>query len=318
MMTKKNKIIILLSVVFGIFFATAIYIHWQLFVPLAKESSLVYFEVPEGDGLKTIAKKLQEKELIKNPLVFAYYARLANRKIQAGIYYLDPIKKPLEILRIISKGEISEKQVTIIEGWRREQIAQLLAKENLANYDDFMKATEKLEGRLFPDTYRFSVKPTINDIVKKMTENFDKRTKDLKLTASDIILASIIEREAKFDEDRPKIAGVFLNRLAAGLPLEADPTVQYAKELNKGKDYDYWQKLSVGDIGLDSAYNTYQTKGLPPTAICNPSLKSLTAVKNPEKNGYYFFLNTPDGKTHYSKTREEHNKIKLEKLNLKS
>ncbi|TSC93305.1 MAG: UPF0755 protein [Candidatus Berkelbacteria bacterium Licking1014_85] len=209
---------------------------------------------------------------------------------------------------------IPEKTITIIEGWRREQIAQLLDKNNLVAYADFMENSQNLEGKLFPDTYRFFAATTADEVIKKMTDNYTKKVANLNISQDDLILASIIEREAKFDEDRPKIAGVYNNRLKINMALEADPTVQYAIEINKDKDFSYWQQLSAGNIQFKSAYNTYLNTGLPPNPICNPGSKSLQAAKNPEKHNYYYFLNTADGKTYYSKTKSEHDKLKRELL----
>jgi len=131
-----------------------------------------------------------------------------------------------------------------------------------------------------------------------MQSNFTERTKDYQPSKDDIILASIVEREAKNDEDRAKIAGVFINRLEKNMYLGADPTIQYAKG--------DWELLTSKDLKIDSPYNTYINKGLPPTPICNPGLESIKAVKNPEKNGWYYFFHLQDGTTIFSKDAAEH------------
>ena len=181
-----------------------------------------------------------------------------------GIYYLSPDMNMMQILAILNQGKISEKKITIPEGWRREQIAQKLADELIVEKKEFLQATEDLEGYLFPDTYYFSLEKSVDKVVKKLTDNFRDKTTGLDVSRERLILASIIEREAKHDEDRAKIAGVYQNRLNEGMKLEADPTIQYIKG--------DWEIINASDLQLASPYNTYIYEGLPPTPICNPCL----------------------------------------------
>jgi UPF0755 protein len=136
------------------------------------------------------------------------------------------------------------------------------------------------------------------DLIKLMRDNFDKRTKDLKITPETVILASIVEREAKDDAERGAIAQVYINRLAKGMKLEADPTIQYAKG--------NWKAVLLSEYrSVISPYNTYLNDGLPPGAICNPGLKSIEAVIDPTPHDYLYFFHAK-GETFFSKTYEEH------------
>ncbi len=205
--------------------------------------------------------------------------------------------------------------ITIPEGWRREQIATRLEQLKICSAADFMAASEGHEGHLFPDTYRFFQPTPATQVVTTLTNNFDDKTKDFSPTENQTILASIVEREAKYDSERTIIAGVYANRLAIGMKLDADPTVQYGKETNELMTanstgpltlYKYWQPITQDDYtGIISPYNTYLNAGLPPSPIANPGLASLAAATNPAKHDYYYFLHK-DGVLYPSRTLSEH------------
>ena len=214
------------------------------------------------------------------------------------MYYLRKNMSLDEIISPLAKNEIEEYKITIPEGWSVTQIADYLAEREIINRDDFIAAAKDYEGYLFPDTYRIPVNITAKELVNKMLDNFNERTKDYKPTKDDVILASIVEREAKRDEDRAKIAGVYVNRINNDMYLGADPTIQYAKG--------NWNPITLTDLKIDSPYNTYINKGLPPTPICNPGLKSIKAAVNPEKNNYLYFFNITDGSAIFSTSDAEH------------
>ncbi len=226
------------------------------------------------------------------------------------------------------------------------------------------KTGDSLEGFLFPDTYRFAAQNLVTDtpgvysstsdtpgvsvttsqpIIDKMLANFRKRTEELKLTYDQLTLASIVEREALFDEDRAPIAGVYVNRLRLGMKLDADPTVQYVKTNAKrlvggapgdtcevvaaatssqvkegaeeGADCEWWPALTVRDYDLvDSPFNTYRHPGLPPTPIANPGLASLKAAVHPATHDFLYFLHDRDGHTHFARDAAEHSRNKTEFL----
>ncbi len=257
------------------------------------------FIVKQGQTTREIAQNLKNEKLISSSLVFEIYAKQKHALIQIGVYKLSASQSIREILEMLATGKSSEYLVTIPEGWRMTQIDDFLASKGIINAGDLLKIASADEGYLFPDTYRFLPQTSAKEIRQTMLDNFGKKTVVLGLNRDQLILASIVEREAKFDEDRPKIAGVYLNRIEKGMKLEADPTVQYAKGS--------WEAITTDDYhNVISPYNTYLYIGLPPGPICNPGLKSIQAVLHPEKNGYLYFFQTADGHTIYSATLEEH------------
>lgn len=186
--------------------------------------------------------------------------------------------------------------VTIIEGKRREEIAAQLAAAGVTGYTEFLAASSTAEGMLYPDTYRFFPNTPADEVVAKLKANYQARTAGLNLSREKLILASIIEREALHDADRPTIAGVYQNRLDIGMSLQADPTVQYGKDTNayvKSKDpqsFVFWSEILRADYqGVSSPFNTYLAKGLPPAPICNPGKASIEAALNPAQHDYIFF-----------------------------
>lgn len=290
--------------------------------PLSSEISTEVVDVRTGSSMWFVLRSLKSKSLIRQPFVSLVYLKLTGRTLQAGVYYLSPSQSEREILRIISKGEVSEHRITIPEGWRIEQIAQLLENRDIVKNSALLEAANGKEGKLFPDTYQFSLGVSAGEIVEKMMKNFEKRTEGLKVSDDQLIIASIIEREAKHDEDRAKMAGVYANRLRIGMPLEADPTVQYALDTErlksltaqKLKEFKFWQApTGQQNKNFESPFNTYRHKGLPPGPICNPGIKSIKAALRTEQHDFYFFFNLRDGTTIYSKTQEEHdmNKAKF-------
>jgi UPF0755 protein len=270
-------------------------------------------EIRSGLSTRSIAAKLKEEDLIRSELAFLVFTRLGGFLLQAGVYRFSPAMTLGEIMEDLAYGQVAEHLITIPEGWRLTEIADLLERKNVAGKDDFLKAASGQEGYLFPDTYRFSLKVTSSEIVDKMRQNFDQKTKDLALDRKTVILASIVEREAKTDEERASIAAVYLNRLKLKMRLEADPTVQYAKTLVDLSLIESWPKITTDDYrGVQSPYNTYLSDGLPPGPICNPGLASLQAVLAPAPVDYLYFFHAREGQTNFSKTLEEHNAKKKE------
>lgn len=291
-------IIVILIVAVGI---TA-YLYVNIKIPAGKLSDNVFFEVKDGDSTLDIADNLGKAGFIRSPWIFSYYVKLKGLILYPGIYYLRKNMTLDEIIAPIAKGEVEEYKITIPEGWRITQIADYLAERKILVKEDFLASANGHEGYLFPDTYRIPINITAAELVKKMMDNFYERTKNLKPTNGDVVLASIVEREAKKDNDRAKIAGVYLNRLDNNMYLGADPTIQY----DKGS----WNPITTKDLEIDSPYNTYLNKGLPPTPICNPGLKSLEAAKAPEKDGWLYFFHLQDGTTVFSASAEEHDQNK--------
>lgn len=197
--------------------------------------------------------------------------------------------------------------ITVVEGKRREEIASLLDTAGVTSYQDFMEASNDYEGYLFPDTYRFYPDTPASTVVQTMVHNFNKRLSatGIQLQKEQLILASIVEREASNDSERPLIAGVYMNRITKGMKLEADPTVQYGKD-TEGNPRLYWGTITRADYqDVMSPYNTYRVTGLPPGPIANPGLKSITAAVNPAQHDYLYFVHRK-GKLILSRTLEEH------------
>jgi UPF0755 protein len=274
----------------------------------------VGFSVPKNSSVGEIAEILRSKKVIIDPFGFTLIVRAlkSDRNLKSGNYRISRVKNVFEIISVLEEG-VPQKQVkvTIPEGFTVYDIARRL-KENgiIANENDFIEKAKQFEGYLFPDTYFFYKGESPEKIIDAMKSrfyevlpgNYEEMAKKKGLTLKEaVILASIVEKEAKFDKDRPLVASVFLNRLKIGMPLQSDATVNYALKSNK-----LW--LSQKDLDVDSPYNTYKYVGLPPGPICNPGLKSLLAVVNAPKTDYYYFLTKPDGEAVFERTLEEHNR----------
>jgi len=276
------------------------------------------FIVKKGESLGEIAQNLEDESLVRSSLAFQFVvAKLGiTRSIQAGDFRLNPKMSLEEIAQELTFGTL-DRWITLIEGWRREEITEEIAvrlegEESLFSQTEFLNLTRNLEGKLFPDTYLVPKDADAQRVVEMLTTNFEKKTSDLDSDRKTLILASIIEREAKYAEDRPIVAGIIYNRLNSGMLLQADATVQYAVanakcKMENGK-CEWWPKsLSKEDLKIDSPYNTYLYQGLPPASICNSSLASIKAALNPQETDYWFYLSDRQGKMHYAKTLGEHN-----------
>ena len=302
--------------------------------PASDDPTPVVFTVEPGETAGDIALRLKRLGLITDAELFrqlAHYEK-ADSKLEAGRYELRANMTMEEIIETLQHGRLEEIAVTVPEGWRAEQIAEMLAQEVGVDDDEFLTLVQgrhfdyeflqdrppeaTLEGFLFPDTYLLPVHPTALDIIERMLANFDQRfTAEMRQMAEEqemsvyqvVTLASIVEREAVVAEERPVIAGVFLNRLEEGMNLDSCPTVQYA--LGYQEDTGQWWKtpLTLGELDrVNSPYNTYLHRGLPPGPICNPGLASIQAVLEPVETDYLYFLAKGDGSHAFAKTFEEH------------
>ncbi|KKQ94361.1 MAG: Aminodeoxychorismate lyase [Candidatus Woesebacteria bacterium GW2011_GWB1_39_10b] len=296
--------------------------------PISDDKTPIRIVIPRGRSAAQVAQELYRKGLIRSPLVFKFYVQLTGKakNIQAGEFQLSPNLSIPEILEMFSKGPL-QLWVTVPEGLRREEIVgrfieglemQGIQAETFGQ--EFLESSEGKEGFLFPDTYLFPRNATASAVIKVMNQTFEKKIdEDLRgaiaksdFTLEEIItLASIIERETKTSEERPIVAGIFMNRIDIGMGLQADATVQYAvasaKCLMPSACNNWWPILTKEDLQIDSPYNTYKFKGLPPLPIANPGLSSIKAAIYPEDSDYFYYLHDPDGKIHYAKTLSEHN-----------
>jgi len=277
--------------------------------------ALKTFSVTKGEGVRQIANNLKAQGLIKDPVVFFLMLRQQglDGKIQAGEFQISPSMTAAEVAKTLQTAT-NDVRITIPEGKRAEEIAEIL-QNYLPTYQAYWKQRLILnEGYLFPDTYSFPKDATVDDVIKTMTDNFERKygsiTDGKKATLSEkqiVTIASMVEREAKYPEDRPLVSSVILNRLNSNMPLQIDATVQYA--LGYQKDEKTWWKkeLSLDDLKLSSPYNTYQNTGLPPAPIANPGLDVLNAVINAPETQYVYYVSDKSGHNHYAITSEEHN-----------
>lgn len=252
------------------------------------------FVVAKGDGVKEVVVKLRNAGLIRNKIAFFIYERLfVKQTLQAGSFKLSPSMTSQEIANKLTLGT-EDIWITIPEGWRSEEIIDYLQKQNIATPEGVWNE----EGRYFPETYLIPKQFTLDDVRKLMRKTFDERVSNI--TKEQLIIASIVEREAQKAEDRPLVASVIWNRLNIGMKLDIDATVQYA--------LGFWKKdLALEDLAVKSPYNTYTNPGLPPTPICNPGLSVIKAVQNPAKTDYLYYLTGKDGNMHYATTIDQHN-----------
>jgi len=277
------------------------------------------FVIRKGEKTENIVNRLYQAGLIKSRIAFKLllYKEGLIGKIQAGGFRLSPTMSASEIAQKLTHGTFDQ-WLTIIEGWRREEIARKINSQFSIPLAEFMSKTENDEGFLFPDTYLIPQNIQTETLVKILKENFDKKIKNLEpeIKKSDlslkeiIILASIVEREAKEDSDRPLVAGILIKRWQNNWPLQADATIQYALAniqcRQTDTQCDWWPKIKRENLGINSPYNTYRYLGLPPTPICNPGLSAIKAVINYQKSDYWYYLSDQKGRIHFARTLEEH------------
>jgi UPF0755 protein len=303
-----------------------------------QDATPVTFTIEPGESLNAIANRLQSLKLIKDPELFKRYLQYneLDAGIEAGDFTLNQTMSIPQMAKALQAGRRAELTVRIPQGKRIEELADIIAAQVPISATEFLAlakdaapwkmlypflndvpARASLEGYIFPDTYSVAVdKVTARDIIATALHNFDiKVTPQLRVdlegqgrTLWDAIrLASIVEREAAVEAERPRIAGVYVNRLQAGMALDADPTIQYA--LGQTRDpQTWWPQITQDDYqGVQSPYNMYLNPGLPPGPISNPGLASIAAAIDPEKNDFYFFRAAcaQDGTHRFAKTLEE-------------
>ena len=309
---KKSLIvlaIIIVAVVLGIFW-------WQrglLPVDSANKTPKI-FVINNGEGVREIANNLKKEGLIRDPVVFFLLARQRglDKQIQAGDFRLNPSQSAIDIATTLTHGTL-DIWTTVPEGLRAEEIANIL-KEKIPGYNaSWNLELDKNEGYLFPDTYLIPRDADINLIISLMRNNFDSKyqgvlgTKTTNLTdAETLVVASIVEREAVFEQDRPLVASVIMNRLGLGMALGIDPTVQYAVGYDPVTK-SWWKKeLTVDDLAINSPYNTRKNAGLPPTPISNPGISAIKAALAPANTDYLYFFSDKKGHLHFATTIQGH------------
>ncbi|MDX9865194.1 MAG: endolytic transglycosylase MltG [Anaerolineaceae bacterium] len=292
------------------------------------------FEIGAGEAIPSIVNRLQAKGVIRNATAMQTYLIYSglDTTIQAGVYKIPPGLNAVQIAQLFQDATPATISFGVWPGWRMEEIAATLPSSGLAiTPQEFIQTANlpatraeyswaeaaTVEGYFLPGSYEIERDANVFDLLEVLLGAFDEQislemragfgAQGLSLQEA-VILASIVEREAVIPEEQPVIASVFLNRLAVGMPLESDPTAQYA--IGYVAEQNTWWKnpLLAADLQVHSPYNTYVVSGLPPGAICNPSWGALQAVAAPVSSGYYFFRARCDGSGyhHFSTTYEEH------------
>lgn len=294
----------------------------------------ITIKIPQGLSGQAIGKKLEQAGLIRSQLAWRIWLLVLERqekhpRLKAGHYQFSQDLSLPEIGKQIRQGKTIEKnlsvEITIPEGWNQKEIAEYFEQLGYFTAEEFLRATRSintehypwlpddlpnLEGFLYPDTYHLpddQVSPKF--VINRKLQRFEQVALPLYKDADTpyslkewVTLASVVEEEVLVEQEYPKVAAVFAKRLEKDMPLEADPTVEYAFDLEQSE----YRPLTIEEVNQDSPYNTYTNKGLPPTPIASPSKQALQASLNPPDTKYLFFLARYDGTHVFSETYREH------------
>lgn len=301
----------------------------------------IRFVIPKGWSATQIGNSLYDKNLIKSPLAFKVFVQLTGktRDFKPGEFTLSSNVSLVDIVGKLMQGP-DELWVTIPEGLRREEVVnefivdlEMNSAQAAEFREQFLALSEGKEGFLFPDTYLFPRDADASVVVRKMSDTFNEKiegaitegVEESKYSINQIItMASIIERESRKNTERPAVSGILWKRLEAdGWLLQADATVQYAvankncpsgsetlrgqRQNSNVKCNNWWPILTKEDLEIDSSYNSYKYKLLPPTPIANPGLSSIKAAVFPEETSYWFYIHDQEGEIHFAETITEHN-----------
>jgi len=311
----KNKIYSrLLALVILLIVASWILVSKDM---LAKNSEV--FQVESGSSISDVAKELSDKRLIKSKLFFKSLSKFlgANKKLKSGYYQISPNMSILSFLDNISNGSVLTTKVTLIEGktikYYFEQLSLDPSLESKGSLEDVMQSIgvkAPYDGWFFPETYNFNYGESVENVLRRSYKEMQQKVSDLwinrdkglplKSPYDAIILASLIENETALDNEKTLISGVFIRRINEGMRLQADPTVIYALGDT------YTPPLKKADLKIDSLYNTYRNKGLPPGAISSVSYQSLYAALHPEKGNDLYFVSKKDGSHAFAPSYKEH------------
>lgn len=326
-MTKSRRpwvttlLLALLLLFLGVASAGA-YFAFEINQPKGRGEERKEIIINAGTPVREIAERLKNEGLIRNATFFILYIKLAGleNEIEAGRYEIPSSLSIVQIAQVLRHGTF-DIRITFLEGWRREEylehaLRKLPVEEEVFS-SGFLAETKDLEGYLFPDTYLVAANISAKELVALLKENFEKKYAQVaeKINMRNfseqqaVILASIIEREAKDANDAPIIAGILIKRLNLGWTLDVDATVQYALGPQSTKNEGTWWKpvLDSKDLNVDSPYNTRRYQGLPPGPIANPGVVALRAVAEPQASEYLYYLHDKKGDVHFANTLQEHN-----------
>ena len=325
-MRKALRYILILIIVGVLIIAGGLGAIYLVPNTFAQDDGTQVLVIEKGQTGTEITDMLYERGLIRSTQGFKLWLYLSgtNDKLQTGHYQIPNKVTVRELISLLQEGHVESIRVTIPEGYTVGDIAIVLEKNQIMKAKDFLAeaktfvpypymkgtrpATYPVEGFLFPSTYEIPVGATPREVIQMMADEMNryltpavkKQIQAQHMSIHDFVtLASIVERESLFDADRPTIAGVFKKRLAHGIPLQSDATISYVLGYAK-------EDVTIGDTQLQSPYNTYVSKGLPPGPIANPGKKALDAVLHSEDTDYLYFVADKDGHNHFSKTYEEH------------
>lgn len=326
----KKKILLVVLFVLALSVGGFFYFRYQVYFSEGRQKNTAAFEITKGEGNKEIAKDLEDKSIISSRFYLYYYLKMNNltNRIMPGDYLLSGKMTIPEVVQIITSPQMQVIKITFPEGLTAKDMAELLKKNNfdgngfLRLVNDPVEFKNKyafladpkiitLEGYLFPDTYFFKKDYTGRDIIARMLDNFSGRVNDKiladikdqeKTLREMVIMASITEKEVASASDMKTVSGIFWNRIASDMPLQSDAPLSYILDDNNAQH-------SLEQLKINSPYNTYINKSLPPGPISNPGLAAIRSAISPEKTDYNFFFTVGKGsdrKTIYSKTFEEH------------
>ena len=299
----------------------AAWLAWAILLP-TQPSEAKFVMLRPGWSTRRIASELQTQGVIRSARAFLlYHYVLKPRTLKAGEYRFEGPESSPEVHSRLVRGDVYVHSVVVPEGFNVFDIAGAIEAAGLGSKHDFLAQTEKqvslihdldpeaksLEGYLFPDTYGFTRTQSMQDIVTVMVHRFKQEAKSIGLNSDVhrvVTLASIVEKETAAPDERPLVAGVYLNRLQKGMALDADPSVIYASMLAGH----YQGTIYQSDLHFDSAYNTYKNAGLPPGPIANPGKASLLAAMNPTKTDYLYFVSDNNGHHRFARTLAEHSR----------
>jgi UPF0755 protein len=309
----------LLRAIFLLAVLAAAAVGFYVYLPYGPAQE-TFVDIAAGTGTEAMAAQLEHAGIIRSRYAFDALKIAHGGALKAGEYRFDHAAPLTEVYARIRKGDVYTRTVVIPEGFNIFDIAQAIEAAGLGSRTEFLAAEQQhteliaqwsahadsLEGYLFPDTYRFSRHATPERMLATMVNRFGQMSAKLGMTGSDVArvvtMASLVEKEVHIDAERPVVAGVFENRLAAGMPLQTDPAVVYASLL-RGT---WTGVIHQSELHSDSAYNTYVHAGLPPGPICNPGAAALRAAMQPAKTDYLYFVADAAGATRFAKDLKEH------------